>query len=483
MSETDLPGRRDRDAEAEARAQATGSGTAAAKAQGRGAAPAAAAAGGSIPAGVPVDVEALRAHIEHFRGAQARVVETAGGDPQKVEVRRGAWDALSRMVAPAEGDGSAAEVGYARAFFELGQLVAGGVVDVATLAQRVREITDPVFEATDGDQWLREWPAREWLIPGWLPVGRLGLLSGRGGRGKSRLALQVAARIAAAPAVGSVPIPPITGMDDPGAAAAVTSAMDGLDATTCGPAVFVSWEDERAEIGRRLSQLGADELIDVGTIAGRFRYVDARAEGPLWAQAPDGASWSAELTPCGRKVRATCERLGARLLVVDSLAGAYAGNENARNLVRAFCANWDAWASASGCAVMLVSHPPKSPSGAGARAVDADYSGSTDWHNAARWRWSLAPEPTGEHLEPVGNRRTGESVDAPALRLAKASYGPGNERIFLVPSTSRIGWLGCSTEYAILAATPVGAAPEGSEYGETAGSNGPGGLGFDPLAT
>ena len=447
--EADLPGQRDTEAEAAARAQAAGAGTA--------------AAASSIPAGVPVDVEALRASIEHFRAAQARVMETAGGEPASLEGRRGAWDALSRMVAPAEGDGSAAEVGYARAFFELGQLVAGGVVDVATLAQRVREITDPVFEATDGDQWLREWPDREWLIPGWLPVGRLGLLSGRGGRGKSRLALQVAARIAASPAGAAAPIPPMVIIEDPGAVAAVTSAMDGLDVTKCGPAVFVSWEDERAEIGRRLSQLGADRLIDVGAIAGRFRYVDARAEGPLWAQAPDGASWSAELTPCGRKVRATCERLGARLLVVDSLAGAYAGNENARNLVRAFCANWDAWASASGCAVMLVSHPPKSPPGAGARAVDADYSGSTDWHNAARWRWSLAPEPTGARLEPEGHKRIGDSVDAPALVLAKASYGPGNERIFLVPSTSRIGWRGCSIEYAIRAATPVGAAPAEDE--------------------
>ena len=477
MSETDLPGRRDRDAEAEARAQATGSGTAAAKAQGRGAAPAAAAAGGSIPAGVPVDVEALRAHIEHFRGAQARVVETAGGDPEKVEVRRGAWDALSRMVAPAEGDGSAAEVGYARAFFELGQLVTGGVVvDVATLAQRVREITDPIFEATDGDDWLRDWPDREWLIPGWLPVGRLGLLSGRGGRGKSRLAVQVAARIAADPKVGTVPIPPMDGMDDPGAIVAVTGAMDGLDVRHCGPALFVSWEDERAEIGRRLSQLGADKLIDVKGIAGQFRYVDARAEGPLWAQSPDGPRYSAELTPCGRKVRATCERMGARLLVVDSLAGAYAGDENARHLVRAFCANWDAWASASRCAVMLVSHPPKTQAGAGARAVDADYSGSTDWHNAARWRWSLAPEPTGAREEPAeGSKRQGESVDAPALRLAKASYGPGNARIFLVGSATQIGWRGCSTEYAIRV--------KRGESGKTPASDEQGGLGFDPLAT
>ena len=125
----------------------------------------------------------------------------------------------------------------------------------------------------------------------------------------------------------------------------------------------------------------------------------------------------------------------------------------------------------------------KSPPGAGARAVDTDYSGSTDWHNAARWRWSLAPEATGARLPPEGNKRVGESVDALALRLAKASYGPGDARIFLVASTSRIGWRGCSTDYAARAAMPVGVAPEGGDSGETAASDGQGGLGFDPLAT
>ena len=41
------------------------------------------------------------------------------------------------------------------------------------------------FLAVDNDDWNppRGWPQREWLIKGWLPVGRLGLLSGRGGRG------------------------------------------------------------------------------------------------------------------------------------------------------------------------------------------------------------------------------------------------------------------------------------------------------------
>ena len=56
------------------------------------------------------------------------------------------------------------------------------------------------YPPINGDTWIGPWPDREWLIPGWLPVGRLGMLSGRGGRGKSRLALQLVARMAASPA-------------------------------------------------------------------------------------------------------------------------------------------------------------------------------------------------------------------------------------------------------------------------------------------
>ena len=39
-------------------------------------------------------------------------------------------------------------------------------------------------------------PPRRWLVKDWLPAGRVTLLAGQGGIGKSRLALQLAAGIA-----------------------------------------------------------------------------------------------------------------------------------------------------------------------------------------------------------------------------------------------------------------------------------------------
>ena len=302
------------------------------------------------------------------------------------------------------------------------------------------------FPATDGDTWTGPWPDREWLIEGWLPVGRLGMLSGRGGRGKSRLALQLAARLAAMPAARGPFVPAAHG---PGNDTAVSDANLRLDATHTGPVVYASWEDERDEAGRRIANFGADELATPADLAGRLRYLDLRGAGPLWGPGGEARHLAAlgELTPVGRRVRATCEALDARLLVVDSLAGAYGGDENVRALVRLFCASWDRWATDTRCAVMLIAHPPKTPGGAGAGQVDRDYAGSTDWHGAARWRWTLDTADTGE-TTPGRNGSKSRPVEALALQLVKSSYGPDGYRLFLKPSDSKNGWLGVSSTHA-----------------------------------
>ena len=159
-------------------------------------------------------------------------------------------------------------------------------------------------------------------------------------------------------------------------------------------------------------------------------------------------------------MRATCEALDARLLVVDSLAGAYGGDENVRALVRAFCADWDKWTTDARCAVMLIAHPPKTPGVAGAGQVDRDYAGSTDWHGAARWRWTLDTADTGETTPGRNGSKKRQPVEALALKLVKSSYGPDGYRLFLKSSASENGWLGVSSTHAAQAALPAGIALE-----------------------
>ena len=104
---------------------------------------------------------------------------------------------------------------------------------------------------------------------------------------------------------------------------------------------------------------------------------------------------------------------------------------------------------------MLIAHPPKAPSGGSAQSIDADYAGSTDWHNAARWRWALEPTPTG-WMRPGKAGKQDTSVVALALKLAKSSYGPDGACVFLAPTESLLGWQGVSARSAAAHAAAVG---------------------------
>ena len=240
--------------------------------------------------------------------------------------------------------------------------------------------------------------ARQWLIDERLPTGRVSLLTGEGGAGKSRLALQLAAGIA-------------SGGDDgewivsPGRMMRLGSAVP----TDGASVVFASWEDEPEEFYRRLHQISgrAAPWVKPERLE-KLRIVNLVGEGPVWAP-PQGRhiSTMAELTVTGERVRRLCEQENARLLVLDPLAAAYAADENARGLVRAFVSHWDAWGQANNCAVLILAHPPKS--------VGMSYAGSTDWQGAARALWALQAE-TDKSAE--ASPRTWR------LEFVKGNYGP-----------------------------------------------------------
>ena len=275
-------------------------------------------------------------------------------------------------------------------------------------------------------------PMREWVIDRWLPAGRVCLFSGEGGKGKSRLMLQLAARIAAGPG------PWLNTSDRPEGGGGVL-----FDNHQAAPAVYASWEDEHSEVARRLAAAGM-----TGEVGDRLHFLDLAGAGPLWAP-PAGSirhvQTLSELTATGRQLREYCQDVGARLLVVDPLAAAYASDENNRGLVRAFMSDFDQWARANDCACVLVSHPPKS---------EANYSGSTDWHAAARAVWTL------EH---VGEKSGKSSKGRRALRLAvrKSSYGRLSEPVW-------IGWADTDTGGKFVATEPpTWAAPDPELAGQS----------------
>ena len=214
--------------------------------------------------------------------------------------------------------------------------------------------------------WAVPPPARQWLVSGWLPHGRVAMLAGRGAAGKSQIMLQLAYAIACDLPNGN----PRTWFEG-------GPSIEGGQGTT----VFATWEDSSDEILRRqlanpdFSHSGAPEFDRA--VSGRFNFVDLAGAGPLWTTGASHQSYG-ELTPIGASLRAACQALGTRLLVIDALSSAYAGNENEKPAVRAFLSSWDRWARDNNCAVILVAHPPKSD------GQDSFYSGSTDWRAGVR---------------------------------------------------------------------------------------------------
>ena len=275
-------------------------------------------------------------------------------------------------------------------------------------ALRARNLTE--FGGSQRIKVHRDWsgaaPSREWICNGWLGY-RLTLFTGHGGRGKSRLALQLAAAVASGASSSWIPPEPDSTPTVPCAA---------IDASGA-PVLLASWEDEQDEVHRRLQTMAADKRLPWAAserIEDRLHFADMAGYGPLW-ETTDYSN-NGKLTGTGHELREIAERIKARLLIIDPRAAAYAGDENNRAQVRAFISHWDRWARETRCAVLIVDHLPKyaskpRPSG----SDEPSYAGSTDWHNAARSVWTL---------ERTQNKDT-------VLRCDKSNYGPAPEPVYL----------------------------------------------------
>ena len=113
-----------------------------------------------------------------------------------------------------------------------------------------------------------------------------------------------------------------------------------------GAVVFATWEEDPVEMDRRLMEIHHDgdaPWVTPERIS-RLHLVDMAGDGPVWGPKPGThVATVAGITAAGERLRRYAETKDARLLVIDPLAAAYASDENARGLVRAFCSNWDAW--------------------------------------------------------------------------------------------------------------------------------------------
>ena len=230
-------------------------------------------------------------------------------------------------------------------------------------------------------------PPMRWLATHRIPAGDATILSGDGGGGKTTVALQLAV--------------------------AVEQELGDWLGTTIesGPVIFFSGEEPTDEMRRRLARVARKRGIEPTEIEGlHFHFADpaacllgvARPNGPIVP------------TPLFESLRAAALEIRPVLIVVDSIAATFGGNQNDRVHARSFVGMFRRLAHDVDCAVLLLDHPSLSGITAG-----TGRGGSMDWQNATRARL---------HLETVNDA---EGCTDRVLEVKKTNYGPSGEKVKL----------------------------------------------------
>lgn len=219
-------------------------------------------------------------------------------------------------------------------------------------------------------------PSRKWLWADLIPAGRLTLLSGAGGVGKSLLAQQLATAVA-------------TG-----------TPLFGHDVTE-GGVVAVFAEDDEAELHRRQANIAASILEDMENLD-RLQFLPAgTSDLLLWNSQGKPTEFFADLATAIRERKPG----PPALVILDNAAAIFGANEIDRAAVTQFCQMLERLICfPTGAAVLLLSHPSR----AGAASGDGT-SGSTAWNAAVRSRLYLTAGTEGDN-------------DARTLETMKANY-------------------------------------------------------------
>lgn len=253
---------------------------------------------------------------------------------------------------------------------------------VALVAQAAPGRALPVFSATS----LAgiEVPLRRELVRDLIPSRNVTLLAGDGGTGKSLLALQLCA------------------------STSLSKKWLGREVLEPGPVIYFTAEDERDEVHRRL----ADVLADLGATFEQAKGLNilslAGCDALLGELSVDGKILPTNLFT---EIEAHVALIRPTLVVVDTLADVFPGEENNRSQARQFVNMLRGPAVRHDTTLLLLAHP--SLTGMSSRRGT---SGSTGWSNSVRSRL---------YFERVKDRNDNEDdPDLRVLRCKKANYGP-----------------------------------------------------------
>lgn len=237
-------------------------------------------------------------------------------------------------------------------------------------------------------------PDRDWLIPSVLLRRSITLFSGDGGTGKSLLSLQL--QIAAALGVEWMGLP-------------IGERLQSF-ALYC--------EDDEDEIHRRAYDICRHYGVAFRDLGGLVNFVCRVGETSELVEFK-GYKESAKpvRTSLFEQISDHVREYQTKLVIIDTISDAFAGNENIRPQVRAFVTMVRGLSLINNGGVMLNAHPSKS-----SMADGSGFSGSTAWNGSVRNRLYLTV-PKKQPDEEEG------PTDERVLKIMKSNYGPFGEKI------------------------------------------------------
>lgn len=199
-------------------------------------------------------------------------------------------------------------------------------------------------------------PTRQWFLEGLIPARQVTILAGDGGVGKSLLALQISA------------------------ASAMGCETMGLRPAP-GRALYLGAEDEADEFHRRLAEIAQGHHRSLSDLAD-LRLIPLADRDALLA-VPDRFGVMQGTAVLGSLIELITD-FRPSLLVLDTSADLFGGDEIKRSQVRQFVAMLRLVAMDADVAVLLLSHPSLQGMQSGSGS-----SGSTAWNNSVRSRLYL----------------------------------------------------------------------------------------------
>lgn len=260
-------------------------------------------------------------------------------------------------------------------------------------AARIQPLT-----AINPAQWQgRTVPARDWLIPGICVRGGATLLNGDGGVGKSLLCLQMQTALAVGKPWLGIPTP--------------SGGTRSLG---------IYCEDEPDELHRRQADICKYYDCEMRDLDGQALMLSRVGESNTlmsFSRREGGGT----ITHFYRQVEAMIDEHKIEVVIIDTAADTFGGNEIDREQVRTFVQKLRAWALKSRGTVLITQHPSVSGMASGAGS-----SGSTGWNNSVRSRVYLtAPKRVDDDGDEI-------PTDERFLKFMKSNYGPKGSKLRLL---------------------------------------------------